>query len=102
MSHHLTTEVQEREKWEVEFDAQFDPHRHWQGDEWVTKKVKDFLTTTLTEQERRIKEEIAAKIDAREQQLKTAKDDFNERPIRIAELATIRFLLTPLPSSTEK
>lgn len=37
------------EAWEKDFDETFDPHKHWQGDEWVTKKVKSFIRNLLSQ-----------------------------------------------------
>ena len=33
-----------------EFDDNFEPYEHWQGDKWVTDKVKSFLTSALEKQ----------------------------------------------------
>ena len=58
--------------------------------------LKDFLTTALKEQERKIKEDIAAKID----ELTARKYSTLGRTREI--LNEVKSLLTPLPSSTEE
>jgi hypothetical protein len=47
-----------REEWEREFDKQFDPETHWQGDEWVTEKVKSFIRSLLSRERARVSEEV--------------------------------------------
>ena len=65
----------------------------------ITSWLDTRLTTALTEQERRIKEDIAAKIE----EIRTKDRDWpSERLVGLhLVLDEILFLLTPLPSSTE-
>jgi hypothetical protein len=39
------------ETWEIEFDKGFDPYEHWQGDKWVTDKIKSFISSLLAKQQ---------------------------------------------------
>jgi hypothetical protein len=41
----------EGEGWEIEFDKEFDPIEHWQGDKWVTDKLKHFISSLLAKQQ---------------------------------------------------
>lgn len=59
----LCGSLQKESEWEEEFDAEFSPENHWQGDQWVTDKLKAFISKSIAkavEAEReRIDEEIS-------------------------------------------
>ena len=46
-----------QQNWIKEFDKEFDPEYHWQGDDWVTIKVKQFITSLLKDNTKQIIEE---------------------------------------------
>jgi len=61
--------------------------------------LKDFISTALKEQERRIKEDIAAKIETYKNYYNPIGDEFNKG--RHAAADAFKELFTPLPSSNE-
>lgn len=50
-------------EWEKEFDENFEPHEHWQGDKWVTEKVKSFIKSLLQKEREQVTKEVWKLLD---------------------------------------
>lgn len=47
-----------KEGWEERFDKAFDADKHWQGDEWVTEKVKAFIASEIQKAQVEVLDEL--------------------------------------------